>query len=139
MAAAISETGDWSGAGRGDVLRVCVTCRWQGLEVLPGTELRPGRRLYDLVIERLGGVRPAIQPICCLSNCFRACNAVMSGRGKAAIMLSEVAPDTDAAGGLLDAFARFRASGDGMAAADGVLPGHPVVLRPGRPAGRRGR
>ena len=123
---------------RGEVLRVCVTCRWRGLEALPGTELRPGQRLYDLVIERLGGPRPTIQPICCLSNCFRACNAVMSGRGKAAIMLAEMAPDAAAAGALLDAFARFRKSGDGMGAADGALPGSLVMLRPVAP-GRRGR
>lgn len=123
---------------RGDVLRVCVTCRWQGLEALPGTELRPGRRLYDLIVERLGGERPTVQPICCLSNCFRACNAVISGRGKAALMVSEMAPEAGAAEALLAAFGRFRDSVDGMAAGAGALPGILHVLRPAS-TGRRER
>lgn len=124
-----------AGTRRGDVLRVCVTCRWRGLETLPGTELRPGRRLYDLVVARLGGERPTVQPICCLSNCFRACNAVMSGRGKAAVMHSEMAPDEATAERLIDAFRRFGASDDGMAVAEGPLPGTLNVLRPA--SGRR--
>ncbi|MGH6720324.1 MAG: DUF1636 family protein [Alphaproteobacteria bacterium] len=131
MAGEGGETGGAGGARRGDVLRVCVTCRWHGLEVLPGTDLRPGQRLYDLVIARLGGARPTVQPICCLSNCFRACNAVLSGRGKAALMVSEMAPDEAAAEALINAFTRFRHSADGMAVAAGVVPGNLVTLRPG--------
>jgi predicted metal-binding protein len=120
---------------RGDVLRICITCRWQGVETLPGTELRPGRRLYDLVVARLGGERPTVQPICCLSNCFRACNAVISGRGKAAVMHSEMAPDEATADRLIASFGRFRTSDDGMAVAEGPLPGTLNVLRPA--SGRR--
>ncbi|MEX2649202.1 MAG: DUF1636 family protein [Alphaproteobacteria bacterium] len=125
------------GGRRGGVLRVCVTCRWRGLEVLPGTELRPGQRLYDLVIGRLGGPSPAVQPICCLSNCFRACNAVLSGRGKAAIMMSEMAPEPDVAAQLVAAFRRYGASEDGGGVGD--LPGTLHVLRPASGSGRRGR
>jgi predicted metal-binding protein len=127
-----------SGAGasrRGDILRVCVTCRWQGLETLPGTDLRPGRRLFDLVVERLGGAPPTVQPICCLSNCFRACNAVITGRGKAAVMHSEMAPDAATADRLIAAYDRFQGSDDGLTGADGPLPGTLNVLRPA--SGRR--
>lgn len=127
------------GGRRGGVLRVCVTCRWRGLETLPGTELRPGQRLYDLVLERIGGDSPTVQPICCLSNCFRACNAVLSGRGKAAIMISEMAPEPDVAARLIDAFRRYGASENGGAAGEGDLPGTLHVLRPASGAGRRGR
>ncbi len=131
------EDGETAGGGarRGDVLRVCVTCRWRGLEVLPGTDSRPGQRLYDLVIERLGP-GSSVQPICCLSNCFRACNAVLSGRRKAALMVSEMAPDEATAAALIDTFARFRASADGLAAAAGVVPGKVVMLRSGASARR---
>jgi predicted metal-binding protein len=111
---------------RGDILRICVTCRWRGLEALPGTELRPGRRLYDLVAARAGEeLGPAIHPICCLANCFRSCNAVLAGRGKAAVMLSLMAPDEATAEALLDYFARYRASADGAVASG--APELPVV------------
>jgi len=123
-------------AGRSrDVLRVCVTCRWRGMDELPGTDIRPGQRLYDLVMAR-AAPGSQIHPICCLSNCFRACNAVLSARGKAAIMLSEMAPDEATADALLATLGRYAASGDGM-----IVGGNPDVLpvvralRPGREPG----
>lgn len=119
-------------AGRSrDVLRVCVTCRWRGLDALPGTEIRPGQRLYDLVMAK-AAPGSQVHPICCLSNCFRACNAVLSSRGKTAVMLSEMAPDEATAGALLEALARYAASRDGMMV-DGLPKELPVAraLRPG--------
>lgn len=131
-----------SGSRRGDVMRICVTCRWRGLEALPGTDLRPGRRLYDLLMETAGeSLKGAIHPICCLSNCFRSCNAVLAGRGKAAVMLSLMAPDTASACALLDYFARYRASVDGEVAATATELPVVQVLRSAaeRAANREGR
>ncbi len=118
--------GGTTGGRRGDMMRVCITCRWRGLDVLPGTDVRPGQHLFDLLVASAGAdLAGAIHPICCLSNCFRSCNAVIAGRGKPAVMLSLLAPDAATVDALLGFLRRYRATPTGATAACG--PELPVV------------
>jgi len=111
---------DGSGrAGRGGaMLRVCVTCRWQGRDALPGGDVRPGQHLHDLVKAR---ARPdqveRIHGIVCLTHCLNACNAVA----------------------MLDMLDRFAASETGVVA-EADVPAAIPVARPLIPQGvGRGR
>jgi len=133
---------DGSGrAGRGGaMLRVCVTCRWQGRDALPGGDVRPGQHLHDLVKAR---ARPdqveRIHGIVCLTHCLNACNAVAMQRGKVPLLMTRMAPDAAAADALLDMLDRFAASETGVVA-EADVPAAIPVARPLIPQGvGRGR
>jgi predicted metal-binding protein len=131
-------------AGRnGAMLRVCVTCRWQGRDMLEEGGVRPGQILYDLVKAR---ARPdqadRVHGIVCLTHCMNACNAVAMQRGKVPMLMTRMAPTTEAADGLLAMLDRFAASETGEVP-DAEVPAAIPAARPlipqgvgrGRPAG----
>ena len=79
------------------MLRVCVTCRWQGRDMLEEGGERPGQLLYELVKAR---ARPdqaeRIHGIVCLTHCMNACNAIAMQRGKVPLLMTRMAPDAAA-------------------------------------------
>ena len=128
-------------AGRGGaMLRVCVTCRWQGRDSLDDSGVRPGQHLHDLVKAR---ARPdqadRIHGIVCLTHCLNACNAVAMQRGKMPLLMTRMAPDAAAADALLEMLDRFAASETGEVA-DAEVPEAIPAARPLIPHGvGRGR
>ena len=124
--------------GHGASLRICVTCRWKGLESLDDGEIRPGQRLHDLVRELAGPARDhSIHEIVCLSHCMNACNAVAVQRGKTPLLMTRMAPDRDTARALLDVLERFAASESGEAGSSEICT-RPLVP-PGVERARRRR
>lgn len=122
------------------MLRVCVTCRWQGWDALEGSDKRPGQHLHDLVKAR---ARPdqadRIHGIVCLTHCLNACNAVAMQRGKMPLLMTRMAPDAAAADALLEMLDRFAASETGEVA-EAEVPAAIPAARPLIPQGvGRGR
>ena len=133
------ETGGRAGRG-GAMLRVCVTCRWQGRDSVDGSDVRPGQHLHDLVKAR---ARPdqagRIHGIVCLTHCLNACNAVAMQRGKVPLLMTRMAPDAAAADALLEMLDRFAESATGEVT-EADVPGAIPVARPLVPQGvGRGR
>ncbi|HEX4181094.1 MAG TPA: DUF1636 domain-containing protein [Caulobacteraceae bacterium] len=73
-------------------LAVCVTCK-ADLEIEEG-EARPGRRLYDALVERcVGDDLPVdLMPVECLSLCESGCSAAISVTGKWSYLLGDLDP-----------------------------------------------
>jgi len=122
------------------MLRVCITCRWQGRERMDDADIRPGQRLHDLV---RGQARedqlPRVHGIVCLTHCLNACNAVAMQRGKMPLLMTRMAPDEATARALLAMLDRFAASETGDVPPDQVPSAIPVA-RPLVPQGvGRGR
>lgn len=119
-------------------LRVCVTCRWQGLETLGEPDLRPGQHLHNLVVARARpDQRERVQEIVCLTHCLNACNAVAMQRGKAPLLMTQMAPDEEAADALLAMLDAYGESGDGVVAATDVPDAIPLarpLVPPRRPS-----
>lgn len=118
-------------AGRGGaMLRVCVTCRWQGRDMLEEGGERPGQLLYELVKAR---ARPdqaeRIHGIVCLTHCMNACNAIAMQRGKVPLLMTRMAPDAAAADALLAMLDLFAASETGEVAEADV----PIAIPAARP------
>lgn len=125
------------------MLRVCVTCRWQGRETMPGDTVRPGERLHELVLAR---ARPdqkdRVHGIVCLTHCLNACNAVAMQRGKVPLLMTRMAPDEAAADALLEMLDRFAASETGEVPASEVPAAIPLarpLIPPGMGRGRPGQ
>ena len=117
------------GAGRA-TLQVCVTCRWRGLDRVADADLRPGRRLFDLVSERAGeALRGRIGGIVCLTHCPNACNAVAMQRGKESLLMTRMAPTEAAADAMLELLERYADSPTGEVPA-GLVPAAIPVARP---------
>ncbi len=111
-------------------LRVCVTCRWQGLETLGDPDLRPGQHLHDLVVARARpDQRERVQEIVCLTHCLNACNAVAMQRGKTPLLMTQMAPDEDTADALLAMLDAYGESADGVVAG-GDVPAAIPLARP---------
>ena len=120
-------------------LRVCVTCRWQGLETLGEPDVRPGQHLHDLVVARAGPEQRArVQEIVCLTHCLNACNAVAMQRGKAPLLMTQMAPDEASADALLAMLDAYGESADGTVD-DSDVPEAIPLARPLVPPRRPGR
>jgi predicted metal-binding protein len=94
-------------------LHVCVTCR-AGEE--GDATVRPGRRLYDALIDAQHRQEDAasfrIVEVECLSNCSRGCSAALTGPGRWSYIygdLNETSVDD-----LLTGAARYAATSDGL-------------------------
>lgn len=90
-------------------LRICVTCRGRGADGdLVEFEPRPGRTLFELVKDRAApSAKAFVHGIHCLGNCLRPVSAVLAGRGKPLVMLSDLSADPATAEGLLSTFERY--------------------------------
>jgi predicted metal-binding protein len=68
-------------------LAVCVTCK-AGVEI-EGDGPRPGRLLYEALLERCAVEAPAVElmPVECLSLCDHGCSAAISVAGKWSYLL----------------------------------------------------
>ncbi|MEM7123289.1 MAG: DUF1636 family protein [Pseudomonadota bacterium] len=120
-------------------LRVCVTCRWQGLETLGEPDVRPGQHLHDLVVARARpDQRDRVQEIVCLTHCLNACNAVAMQRGKAPLLMTQMAPDEASADALLAMLDAYGESSDGTVD-DNDVPEAIPLARPLVPPRRPGR
>lgn len=122
------------------MLRVCVTCRWQGRDTMEGGTERPGQVLHDLVKAR---ARPdqveRIHGIVCLTHCMNACNAVAMQRGKMPLLMTRLEPSAAAADALLEMLDRFAQSQTGEVPQNEVPDAIPAA-RPLIPQGAgRGR
>jgi len=116
-------------------LRICVTCRWQGQDVLDDELIRPGQRLHDLVKAEAGPEKAdRVQEIVCLTHCMNACNAVAMQRGKTPMLMTRMAPTLETARAMLEMLDRFDASEDGTVPDDQVPDAIPQA-RPLIPAG----
>lgn len=115
-------------------LRICVTCRWRALDVMPDGDDLPGKRLYDIARAIASpGERERIHPIVCLTHCPDACNAAAMQRGKPPLLATRMSPDHDTARALLDTLHAYDRS------ADGTVTGSAVETRPLVPGGARRR
>jgi predicted metal-binding protein len=134
--------GEGGRRGRGSpaMLRVCVTCRWKGMEHLEGDTVRPGERLYELVrAEAREDQKERVQGIVCLTHCLNACNAVAMQRGKMPLLMTRMAPTVETARALLEMLDRFAASPDGTVP-EAEVPDAIPLARPLVPQGLgRGR
>ncbi len=118
-------------------LRICVTCRWKGMETLCDPDVRPGEHLHDLVLSRARpDQRGRVEGIVCLTHCLNACNAVVMQRGKPPLLMTQMAPDEAAADALLAMLDTYRDSPDGTVAAadvpDAIPLARPLVPQRGR-------
>ena len=116
-------------------LRICVTCRWRALDVMPDGGDLPGKRLHDLVCAIASPTeRERIHPIVCLTHCPDACNAVTMQRGKPPLLITRMSPDHHTASALLDTLRAYDRSSDGVVAG-GAVETRPLV--PGATSRRR--
>lgn len=115
-------------------LRICVTCRWRALDVMPDGDDLPGKRLHDIARAVASPEeRERIHPIVCLTHCPDACNAVAMQRGKPPLLMTRMSPDHDTARALLDTLHVYGQS------PDGTVTGSAVETRPLVPGGARRR
>lgn len=115
-------------------LRICVTCRWRALDVMPDGDDLPGKRLHDIACAIASPAeRERIHPIVCLTHCPDACNAVAMQRGKPPLLMTRMSPDHDTARALLDTLQVYDQS------PDGAVSGSAVETRPLVPGGARRR
>ena len=113
-------------------LRICVTCRWKGLDFLDGDAVPPGRRLFEIAKDIAAPHQEdRVQEIVCLTHCPNACNAVAMQRGKAPLLMTRMAPDRETARALLAALDEYGESPTGEVTGTG-LKVRPLV--PGRHA-----
>jgi predicted metal-binding protein len=127
--------GNRRGRGQSATLRVCVTCRWKGLQEMEDEAIRPGERLFQLVRDEAGpDQKDRIQDIVCLTHCMNACNAVAMQRGKTPLLMTQMAPDRETARALLAMLDAFNDSETGMVADDQV-PDEIPLARPLVPPG----
>lgn len=115
-------------------LRICVTCRWRALDVMPDGDDLPGKRLHDIAYAMASPAeRERIHPIVCLTHCPDACNAVAMQRGKPPLLITRMSPDHDTARALLDTLHVYDRS------PDGTVTGGAVETRTLVPGGARRR
>ncbi len=91
-------------------LHICISCREKGHD---DAETRPGRLLYDRLINEWRDKDNAIKPVKCLVQCDNPCAVSLSHADKFSYLLSGLNADDDSQD-LLTFFKQYQQTDDGI-------------------------